>query len=37
LAEQDTLGQVVEPFFWIVMPQLLPLPLDLATSVWASG
>jgi hypothetical protein len=36
-AEQETLGQVVEPFFWIVMPQLLPLPFDLATSVWAFG
>ncbi|GHF61555.1 hypothetical protein GCM10018787_07300 [Streptomyces thermodiastaticus] len=36
-AEQLTVGQVVLPFFWMVTPQLLPLPFGLATSVCASG
>lgn len=34
---QETVGQVQLPWVWIVAPQVLPLPLGLATSVWASG
>ncbi|CAL9649979.1 hypothetical protein SUDANB176_06591 [Streptomyces sp. enrichment culture] len=34
---QETVGQVQLPLVWIVTPQLLPLPLGLATSVWLSG
>lgn len=37
LVLQETVGQVVLPFFMTVMPQLLPEPLGVATRVWASG
>src|SRR5690606_24179244 len=33
----DTVGQFQLPLVWIVTPHRLPLPLDRATSVWASG
>jgi hypothetical protein len=37
LGLQETVGQVQVPLAWMVAPQLLPLPLDLATSCWALG
>src|SRR4051794_6543899 len=37
LARQETVGQVQLPLCWMVTPQLLPLPLGLATSCWAVG
>ena len=37
LALQEAVGQVVLPFFWMVRPQLLPLPLGLAVRTWALG
>ena len=36
-AEQEKVGQVVEPFFWMVRPQLLPLPLGVATITYWLG
>ncbi|CAM5396805.1 hypothetical protein SGRIM128S_09119 [Streptomyces griseomycini] len=36
-ALQETVGQVQLPLVWIVTPQLSPLPLGRATSVWLSG
>src|SRR5689334_571556 len=36
-ALQETVGQVWLPLCWMVTPQLLPLPLGLATRVWALG
>src|SRR5262245_59915088 len=37
LGLQETVGQVQLPLVWMVTPQLLPLPLGLATSCCALG